>query len=271
MYDDYAVRLIKSFEGYRPKAYGDYKQQSIGYGTTANSAGEVIDRAEAERRLNAEMQSKFNAISGIKGFDKLNTGQQNVLTSFAYNVGPGAVTKTKIADYIAEGQLDKVDDHMMQYINAGGKPLDALKRRRGAEADLWNQSLGETPTTTAAPKSISDLINANPVESSAGREIDGLMSKPLPSNPISEWLAANQVKDNPDGSTPMAIPYTSEDQSQLDALIKALAGGSSQLQDAISAGDAGSKAILGMMKTKKPGLTVRASPVQEQSMQGLTQ
>ena len=41
------VAFIKKQEGFSAKAYWDYKQYSIGYGTKANSSSEVITEAEA--------------------------------------------------------------------------------------------------------------------------------------------------------------------------------------------------------------------------------
>lgn len=47
------VQAVKGFEGYTPKSQWDYKQHSVGYGTRGKP-GEVIDQAEAERRLGDE-------------------------------------------------------------------------------------------------------------------------------------------------------------------------------------------------------------------------
>lgn len=49
---------IKQFEGYTAKARWDYAQNSNGYGTRARFAGEVIDKAEAERRFADEIKRR---------------------------------------------------------------------------------------------------------------------------------------------------------------------------------------------------------------------
>src|SRR5258708_35030862 len=58
--DQGLVNYIKKAEGFRPNAYWDYKQWSIGFGTKTNSPTEVIDQAEGERRLRIEVVNADN-------------------------------------------------------------------------------------------------------------------------------------------------------------------------------------------------------------------
>jgi len=46
------MEMVKKFENFSPKAYSDYNQYSIGYGTVAKSKNERISRTEAIKRLN---------------------------------------------------------------------------------------------------------------------------------------------------------------------------------------------------------------------------
>src|SRR4030067_364522 len=52
--DPYATKLLKDFEGFSAKPYGDYKQTSIGYGTRAQPGETSLSEADATARLQAE-------------------------------------------------------------------------------------------------------------------------------------------------------------------------------------------------------------------------
>jgi len=53
--NDGLVAFIKKIEGFQAHAFWDYKQYTNGYGTRAKTANEVIDKAEAIRRLTVEL------------------------------------------------------------------------------------------------------------------------------------------------------------------------------------------------------------------------
>jgi len=160
------VDLIKGFEGFSPKAYPDYAQYSNGYGTKAKFPTEEITEEEAERRLMDEI-AKFSGI--VERFNSVhkkynwNSNQKNALTSFIYNLGPGALDQ--VTDN-GKRDNDQIADAMLQYNKAGGRVLSMLTRRRRVEADLFKSSAGvdeskptslsqasppATPTTAAAP------------------------------------------------------------------------------------------------------------------------
>lgn len=131
---DMAAELIKGFEGYYEKAYWDYKQWTVGYGSKAKSQNEVIDRNEAERRLRAEMQSAYQNVAGIqkRGNYIWSPKQIAALISFAYNIG-------SINQLTANGKRDDATilQKIPQYRKAGGKVLKGLVNRRNKEAALF--------------------------------------------------------------------------------------------------------------------------------------
>lgn len=78
-----AISLLRKREGLQLKAYPDFWWCSIGYGSRARSCDEVIDIAEAEKRL-WDVVSKL--VSQVQNkFPFLNANWQAALTSFAYN------------------------------------------------------------------------------------------------------------------------------------------------------------------------------------------
>jgi len=131
--------IVKHFEaggapgGFHRAAYWDFGQWSIGYGTKAKK-GEVIDQAEAERRLESELAMHrkrvmdFSARSGMK----LAPHEIDALTSFDYNTG-------RLEQLTAGGTRSKeeIAEKMLLYRNADGQRLRGLERRRQAERTLF--------------------------------------------------------------------------------------------------------------------------------------
>lgn len=131
--------VVKHFEaggakgGFHRTAYWDYGQWSIGYGTKSKK-GEIIDKAEAERRLASELSSHRTRVEaeatrlGIR----FTPNEMDALTSFDYNTG-------SIAKLLANGSRTKseVADIMLLYRNADGERLAGLERRRAAERHIF--------------------------------------------------------------------------------------------------------------------------------------
>ena len=133
--------MVKNFEagsGFRAKAYEDFGQHSIGFGTKAKP-GEVIDEAEANRRLASELgqhQTKVKAQAAKWGYD-LKPNQLDALTSFSFNVG----SINQLTDN-GKRDLDTVGKKILLYNKAGGKRLPGLVNRRAAESKLFFQGYG---------------------------------------------------------------------------------------------------------------------------------
>jgi lysozyme len=124
---------IRAFEGYTPQAKWDYAQFSNGYGTRAKFAGEVIDKAEADRRFEAAVANARSIVDQhAAGMDE---GTKAALTSLTYNAGTTWV-KSGLGDAVRAGDLDSVREIFQQYNKAGGEVLPGLVSRRAAEA-LW--------------------------------------------------------------------------------------------------------------------------------------
>jgi len=148
--DEDLYGAIKGFEGFNPRAYGDYKQHSVGYGTRATSPTEVISREEADRRLRAEV----NAARGIvdKFAPNLPPGVRAALTSLTFNAGDDW-TRAGLGEAIRSGNMDAARERFLQYTKAGGQDLPGLIERRRKEAEWF----GGAPVQTASLGSSSGL------------------------------------------------------------------------------------------------------------------
>jgi GH24 family phage-related lysozyme (muramidase) len=133
------VAFIKKEEGFRAKAYWDYKQYSIGYGTKANSATEVIDEAEGERRLISEIANAERLAEQVIPADSPK-GVKQALTDLTYNAGPGWETQSLGAAVKAK-KWDTVKADILQYNHAGGQVNAGLTARREAEVGWFDHPL----------------------------------------------------------------------------------------------------------------------------------
>ena len=118
---------IKQFEGYAAEARWDYAQNTNGYGTRARFAGEVIDKAEADRRFTDEIAKAADFVE--KFAPTLDAGSKAALTSLTYNAGT-AWAQSGLGQAVESGDLDKARSIFLQYNKAGGSVLDGLVQRR---------------------------------------------------------------------------------------------------------------------------------------------
>ena len=129
--------LVKSFEGYNPKAYDDFKQVSIGYGTKARKGETSITKAEAEARLKQELGMHRERVvnHATKHGYKFTDRQLDALTSFDYNTG-------RLEQLTNNGTRDiaTIGSRIPLYNKADGKVLPGLVKRRKGEQALFNQS-----------------------------------------------------------------------------------------------------------------------------------
>ncbi len=133
------AEIVKNFEaggapgGFHEKAYWDYGQWSIGYGTKAKE-GEKISKADAEKRLATELAMHRGRVEtyAAKAGLTLNAHEADALTSFDFNTG-------RIEQLLANGQRSKAEiaAAMLLYRNAGGERLRGLEKRRAAEQQLF--------------------------------------------------------------------------------------------------------------------------------------
>lgn len=139
--------LIKRFEGYQAEAKWDYAQFTNGYGTKAAHAGEVIDRAEAERRFNDELSKAAALVDRFA--PGLDGGTRAALTSLTFNAGTRWM-QSGLGSAVRNGDMDQARDIFVQYTKAGGENLSGLVKRRLEEVTWFGAGQGAVGPATAS-------------------------------------------------------------------------------------------------------------------------
>lgn len=129
------ISFLKKQEGFNPKAYGDFHQRSIGYGTKALPGEKSISPQDAETRLQQEA-AKVDAWINRNVEQPLTQGQRTALTSFGYNLGTGKGGLSDLLVNINAGNWQSVANQMGDYIHSGGHTNPGLIKRRYAERGL---------------------------------------------------------------------------------------------------------------------------------------
>jgi lysozyme len=129
------ISFLEEQEGFRPKAYKDFKQTSIGYGTKALPGEKCISPQDAEARL-AQEAAKVDAWIDENVKQPLTQGQRTALTSFGYNLGTGKGGLSDLLLNINAGNWQGVAKQMSAYIHSGGRKNPGLIKRRCAEVAL---------------------------------------------------------------------------------------------------------------------------------------
>lgn len=169
------VNYVKQKEGFTPVAKKDYAQYSIGYGTKANSPNEgPITPEEADRRLREVLsKTQKNVIDHAAKYG-YNWDQKKIdaLTSFTYNLGPGALNQLT-----AKGTRkdDEIGKKILEYNKAGGQSLPGLVARRSEESTTFSSGVSlvaSSPNTGNRVSSISAALLAANQPSSGTQVID---------------------------------------------------------------------------------------------------
>lgn len=156
--DSDLITMIKGFEGYHQKVdpaqgarsavrpYWDVAQWSIGYGSYAGSRDRnrrpniTWTPQQAEQALRSQLIPYRRGVESInrRGGYAWSPAQLDALTSFAYNIG-------SINELTANGTRSnrQIADKMLEYINAGGRPLQGLINRRRIERQKFLQGMAQ--------------------------------------------------------------------------------------------------------------------------------
>lgn len=138
------VTLVQRFEGLRLSPYLCPAQVwTIGYGATYGPDGRRVTRhspsiseAEADVLLARDL-SKFAA--GVDRLVSVSIGDQQraALTSFAFNLGLGALKSSTLLRRVNGQEWDDVPAQFRKWVFGGGRKLPGLVARREAEVALW--------------------------------------------------------------------------------------------------------------------------------------
>lgn len=136
------IDLIKTFEGCKLFAYRDSVGiPTIGYGHIKDvKMGMSITQKQAEEFLKGDIKPVERLLNGM-GIN-YTQNQFDALVDFIYNLGEGNFKKSTMYKNIVARKSDiEITDQMVKWVNAGGRPLLGLKKRRVAEANMF---LGKT-------------------------------------------------------------------------------------------------------------------------------
>src|SRR5262245_46737665 len=124
------VSAVKQFEGCSPRAFWDYRQYSIGYGTRALSPHETIDcETEAEQRLVVELGQAQRQVDRLGA--PLTGAQRAALTSLTFNAGASWM-QSGLGEAVRAGNWIRARGIFLRYVRANGEVLEGLVRRRRA-------------------------------------------------------------------------------------------------------------------------------------------
>ena len=130
--------LIKESEGLRLEAYlCPANIPTIGWGHTKGvKLGQHITVQQAEDMLVEDIAPIERLLNGLK----INFRQEqfDALVSWIFNFGEGKFKgSTMYKRIIANAKDEEITDQMVKWINAAGRPLLGLIKRRVAEANLF--------------------------------------------------------------------------------------------------------------------------------------
>jgi lysozyme len=151
-----ALDLIASFEGFRARAAKTPEGRwTLGFGHVATAReGLSVSRAEAEDLLRWDLRPVEDMVRQ-SALTPLNQNQFDALVSFAFNIGVSNFATCDVLRYLNQGQpiAAALAMHAWRRARVNGRVLviDALVRRRAAEAALFLEPLGPRP---AAPSSV---------------------------------------------------------------------------------------------------------------------
>lgn len=156
------INLIKEFEGFRAEAYRDAAGVlTIGYGTTAAAdvgivpvPGMTITKAEAEWYLQKAV-NKFAGQVEAMLTAPANDNQFGAFVSLAYNIGPGAFSRSSALRRFNEGKTALAAEAILAWnkatVNGRKQVLRGLARRREAEKALFLSPVIGGPAKPTSP------------------------------------------------------------------------------------------------------------------------
>ena len=194
------VVLIKSFEGFRPRAVqNDDGRWIIGYGHTASAReGLSVSEADAELLLQYDLIPIVRTVNDAA--DGLNQHQFDALASFALSVGLDRFAGSDVVRQLQAGALAQAADALFDWPET---QVDAGLRRRAAERALF-------VADPSSPVHLADLLAA-----------------PLPPPPAPE--------PEPVAETPVEVPTFAPSAPPADARAAAVASLLGESPDEVSA------------------------------------
>lgn len=134
--------LIKRFEGFSPTVYiCSAGYPTIGYGHLVRDDEQHryqqgITEQEAEDLLRRDVQVAERAVLRLIDVP-LTDNQYDVLVSFTFNLGAGALQRSTLRRKVNREEHADVPTQFRRWVWAGGKRLRGLIKRRAAESGMY--------------------------------------------------------------------------------------------------------------------------------------
>lgn len=133
------VELIKHFEGFRAYPYQcQGNVWTIGYGHTRGITAltQPISRVAAEALLLEDIAMFERSVARLIK-TKLTQGQFDALVSFTFNLGGGALQRSRLRMKLNRGDYAGAAGEFLNWVRAGGIVREGIVRRRKAEVALF--------------------------------------------------------------------------------------------------------------------------------------
>jgi len=152
---DRCKEIIKHHEGVRYKPYRcPAKLWTIGVGHVLypNQGRLPLDQRDAfPLESNDNRTFSKDEVDGLLAFDLqrfetgitrlfpmvLTIGQNDALTSFAFNLGLGGVQRSTLRQKVIRNEIQEAADEFLKFTRGGGKVLPGLVKRRNDERALF--------------------------------------------------------------------------------------------------------------------------------------
>ncbi|MCU4502454.1 lysozyme [Acinetobacter sp. WU_MDCI_Abxe161] len=138
------INHICNFEGLRLNAYDDgVGVWSIGYGTTRYPNGVSVQKGDtctleqAKAYMQHDLKIFEHAVNNAVKVP-LTQNQFDALVSLTYNIGTGAFKNSTLLKKLNSGDYKEAANQFDVWVNAGGKRLPGLVRRRAMEKKLFS-------------------------------------------------------------------------------------------------------------------------------------
>jgi lysozyme len=137
------MELLKRSEGFRNRVYLDVAGfATIGYGHRllhSDSFPNGINEPQAANLLASDVRDAEQAVQRLVKVS-LTQGQFDALVDFTFNLGTSRLSGSSLLQQLNKGHYDDAAEQLLRWDHAGGEEYPALKARRQAEAELWNDA-----------------------------------------------------------------------------------------------------------------------------------
>lgn len=175
---------------------------TIGWGCTHGVyEGMTITAEQAQQMIEAELVETEQAVTRLVKVP-ITQGQFDVLVSFAYNVGTGALQSSTLLRKLGVGDYAAVPAELMKWVHGGGRVLSGLVERRRAEGARWTAASAPGATPQPHPKAKEDspmdeLLSLLPLIQAAAPQIAAMLGGPAAGTAVAALADAVKTEATP--------------------------------------------------------------------------